>query len=103
MDMQRPLYRVGDVVRIKDLDTLIRELGSPIAAQCGWSLGMNEYAGNEYEVISVDSFKSRGFHYSYGLAGAGRFLYSEDVLEPACEISGDTINILMDYDALMRE
>ena len=103
MDRQRPLYRVGDVVRIKDLDTLKRELGSPIAAQCGWNSDMDRYAGNEYEVISVDSFKSRGFHYSYGLAGASGFLYSEDVLEPAREISGDTINILMDYDALMRE
>lgn len=102
--MPLPLYNVGDIIRLKSLQQLRQDLGTPIRAQCGWAVPMNEYAGGEYEVMSCESFASNGFHYSYRLRGAGGYLYSEDTIDHAAFEKLNTVSICdvrMLYDDLM--
>lgn len=102
--MPLPLYDVGDIIRLKSLWQLQQDLGTPIRAQCGWTVQMNEYAGGEYEVTNCDCFANNGFHYSYKLRGAGDYLYSEDTIDHAASEKLNTVSICdvrMLYDDLM--
>ena len=99
---REPLYQVGDLVKIKDLDRLKQDLGDDIRAQCGWAPMMNVYAGGVYEVASIVKSTYREFHYSYKFKETGLWCFSEDTFEEdAFEADGESANISMDYDEVM--
>lgn len=95
-----PLYEVGDWVRVKDLDTLKRDLGDPIKAQCGWVPDpMDRFAGGRYKIYSCKTSMLHGFHYSYQTESTGIWWFSEDTLEPLAEAC---VNINMSFDDLLE-
>ena len=81
MTEQKPLFCVGDIVRIKSLEEIEADIGGKHNALCGWCMQMDRAAGNEYEVVEVLKSTSGGFHYSYRFDGTGMYWFSEDVLE----------------------
>ena len=99
----RPLYNIGDFVRVKDLATLKKELGDPIDAQCGWySTLMDKYAGREYEVTKVFESNRKGHHYSYRLNGTSGWRFSEDVLEDKSDTRNNSApECTFSYEELM--
>lgn len=96
--MKQALYKIGNIVKIKDLTTLKQELGDPIRAQCGWHhSSMDKYAGGTYVVVDVMKSSANGFHYSYKLDGCRSWWFSEDTMEPP-----EAPHISMGYDELMN-
>lgn len=98
-------YRVGEIVKVKDLDTLQKELGNDrgrISAMCGWVSEMNKYAGKEYEITAVRFFSSASSaskipYHSYILNCGEHWYFSEDVLTPLDQ----GIALTIDYDDAM--
>lgn len=104
MSSQKPiaLYEVGDVVRVKSIEQLHKDLGNPIRAQCGWSNHMDRYTGREFMVVYRHESNSGGFHYSYKLSGAGNWYFSEDVLCENMSFRTEEARVSpMSYDDLM--
>jgi hypothetical protein len=93
-----PMYDVGDIVRVKNLERLRQDLGWPIQAVCSWVGDMNRYAGGEYRISHCRWFSSQGGHYSYQLEGCGGWWFSEDTFETQELCVGD---VQMSYDELM--
>lgn len=81
----RPLYSVGDRVRIKDLARLKDEFGDHIQVKSGWLDIFDEYAGQWYTVKEVCEFTGGGLHYSYRLDGASNWWFSEEVFDDSCD------------------
>ena len=81
-------YKIGDLVRVKPLEMLRDEFGPRIDVPFGWTLGMNKYAGGEYEILCV--WESGG----YALRDAGGWTFPECVFEDVDhEISFDKLEI----------
>ena len=99
-----PLYKIGDFVKVKDLDKLKEELGYPIHAQCGWfSIEMDKFAGGVYEVVQIFSSNMCEFHYSYRFRETGGWWFSEDTIDTEWldEIEVPSKNVSMSYEELM--
>lgn len=100
--MLEPLYTIGDFVKIKDLETLKRELGNPIHALCGWVNDMDRYAGGVYEVVELFKFGSGdSAHYSYQFRETAMWWFSEDVLEFLPDTVITPESLLISYEEVM--
>lgn len=100
MQKMQPKYCVGDVVSIKSLEDLKKDLGDPIDAQCGWSPEMNRYAGGSFRILECRKFGAgKRLHYSYLLDSCHYWWFSEDTFEAEDAIPSD---IQIGYDEFMQ-
>ena len=84
----RPKFKVGDEVRVKDFDTLVREFGTGIQVPSRFVEDMRRSCGGEYVVERVVTRQMDGKH-SYILKGGRWWKYDECVLEKSDEFTLD--------------
>ena len=101
--MKTPRYAVGDIVRVKTLAELRRDLGEAMETPCGFVEEMYEFCGQCLEVIGVhDVYGKEGFYY-YILGGADYWYFDECVLDDffiADEPNIDISSLSMSYESL---
>lgn len=101
--MKTPRYAVGDLVRVKTLDELRRDLGEHIETPCEFVEEMYEFCGQCMEVIGVFDFCDLGVNFYYALKGGDSWNFDECVLDDffiADEPQPDIENISMNYESL---
>lgn len=79
---KKPLFAVGDIVRVKELDELKREFGntpSGIRTPCHFVRNMFKYCGREFEVAEAH-VSCTGLHCFY-ILGDETWNFDECVLE----------------------
>ena len=101
--MKTPRYAVGDLVRVKTLDELRRDLGEHIETPCEFVEEMYEFCGQCMEVIGVFDFPDNGENFYYALKGGDSWNFDECVLDDffiADEHQLDISKISMNYESL---
>ena len=101
--MKTPRYAVGDIVRVKTLDELRRDLGEDMETPCNFVEEMYEFCGQCLEVIGVYDVYGKGDNFYYALQGGGRWNFDECVLDDffiTDEPQPDISNISMNYESL---
>lgn len=92
-------YKVGDLVRVKELDVLKKEFGASIRVPSGWNSAMNKFCGGEFIICR---FRTRD-------GGTIAYYFSEDnedwqfdecVLESIPDDHFDPRLITMSYEEL---
>lgn len=83
-----PLFLVGELVRVKELDVLKREFGESIDVPCSFPDAMEQYCGKQYNVEYAYS-RSYAPPY-YTLIGTGGWCFDECVLEAVEPVDEDT-------------
>ena len=100
--MKTPRYTVGDIVRVKTLDELRRDLGEAMETPCSFVEEMYEFCGQCLEVIGVYDV---GENFYYRLQGGGSWNFDECVLDDffiTDEPQPDISNISMNYESLFN-
>lgn len=100
--MKTPRYAVGDIVRVKTLDELRRDLGENIETPCKFVEAMYEFCGQSMEVIGVFDILDKSDFY-YALNGGDGWNFDECVLDDffiTDEPQPDINNISMSYESL---
>ena len=101
--MKTPRYAVGDIVRVKTLDELRRDLGEAMETPCHFVEEMYEFCGQCLEVIGVYDVHDKGENFYYALQGGDSWNFDECVLDDffiADEPQPDISNISMNYESL---
>lgn len=101
--MKTPRYAVGDIVRVKTLDELRRDLGEAMKTPCTFVEGMYEFCGQCLEVIGVYDVYAQGENFCYTLQGGDGWSFDECVLDDffiTDEPQPDISNISMNYESL---
>ena len=102
--MKTPRYEIGDVVRVKTLDELHRELGEEIETPCGFVEKMYKFCGQCMEVIGVHKVPVPGENFYYRLEDDGYgWDFDECVLDDFFiddEQQVDVANITISYESL---
>lgn len=98
----KPMFAVGDRVRIKTLETLIAERGEHIPTPCSFTTEMRTFCGDTTMVTSV-RLCGDGVNWYYRLASGGGWNWDECVLEDAYLPENDLTNrdtLQINYDDL---
>lgn len=105
--MIRSRFIVGDVVRVKTLDELRKELGENIETPCNFVEEMYDFCGQCMQVVGVYNAYDDKNSFYYALDGGGSWNFDECVLddffiadEPQDEPQFDLANITMNYESL---
>ena len=101
--MKTPRYAVGDIVRVKTLDELRRDLGEAMETPCHFVEEMYEFCGQCLEVIGVYDVHDKGENFCYALQDGDRWSFDECVLDDffiTDEPQPDISNISMNYGSL---
>ena len=101
--MKTPRYTVGDIVRVKTLDELRRDLGEDMETPCHFVEEMYEFCGLCLEVIGVYDFCDKGENFFYDLQGGQGWNFDECVLDDffiTDEPQPDISNISINYESL---
>lgn len=95
-----PLFLVGELVRVKELDALKREFGESIDVPCSFPAVMEQYCGKQYNVEYAFS-RSYAPPY-YTLIGADGWNFDECVLEAVEPADEDALEtpLHMGFDQL---
>ena len=101
--MKTPRYAVGDIVRVKTLDELRRDLGEAMETPCNFVEEMYEFCGQCLEVIGVYDVHDKGENFYYVLQGGDSWNFDECVLDDffiADEPNIDISSLSMNYESL---
>lgn len=101
--MKTPRYAVGDIVRVKTLDELRRDLGEAMETPCHFVSEMYEFCGHTMEVIAVfDTYDDEGQQFYYTLNGGDGWNFDECVLDDFLveEPQIDIERLTMHYESL---
>lgn len=92
-------YKVGDMVRVKELDILKLEFGVSIRVPSGWNSAMNKFCGGEFTICN---FRTRGGGTSvyYFSEDDEAWMFDECVLESVPDDHFDPRSITMSYEEL---
>lgn len=96
----KPMFAVGDLVRVKSLDELVIEFGADIDTPCHFVASMQEYCGMKMEVERV--FAVDEMHFAYHLIGGEGWNFDECVLDDGIieEPQLDLDSVSMGYESL---
>ena len=97
LDMSK--YKVGDLVRVKELDALKKEFGDKIRIPSGWHPNMNKFCGGEFTICSFRT-RSGGTSVYYFSEDNEAWMFDECVLESGPDDHFDPRLITMSYEDL---
>lgn len=89
-------YKVGDLVRVKELDVLKKEFGATIRIPSGWNPRMNKLCGGEFTIGEVPH--RRGEESVYYFSEDDEWLIDECILEDVPDDYVDPEVITISYD-----
>ena len=95
--MDEALFSVGDIVRVKDYETLVSEFGVGVDIPSGFNGEMRRYCGKEFEIEEV--FRRTDRKFAYYLSNHRRFIWDECVLvrtDPHQRVDTDSFEISFD-------
>lgn len=103
--MTQALFEVGDLVRVKSLDTLKNEFSGDenlgFDTPCSFVPEMTQFCGSEMRVESVyKTCRDGELAYSYDLVGGDNWNFDECVLEVIIEDTKSAPVICISYDDL---
>lgn len=103
--MKQALFEVGDLVRVKSLDTLKNEFSGDenlgFDTPCSFVPEMTQFCGSEMQVESVyKTYRDGKPAYYYDLVDGDNWNFDECVLEVIIEDTQDTPAICISYDEL---